>query len=126
MERVKQFIGYGAALWVILIVASLILRVYETGDSPLFESLKFTVLGGATILLTAFYLTKVKTASLLQGILLGLSWVIIVIVLDVILYLLGLFNLSLGDYFNDVASSYLVVPFITTITAYYLQAKKTR
>jgi len=124
VQYIKSFIKYGFLLWAILIVVSLILRPIEEGNSPLFESLKAVVLAGSVVLLSALYLKQAKTITPWQAVIVGISWVAVVILLDIVLYALGLFNLSLGEYFNDVATSYLVVPVIMGLMAKYVKAKK--
>lgn len=123
MLTYKRIIAYGAGLWVVLVAASLLLRVYETGDSPLFESLKFLVLAIATVGLATLYLKKAKSVTTAEGFVVGLSWLIIVVLLDMVLYLLGMFNLGLDAYFKDVVSSYLIMPIVTTIIMSQLKVK---
>jgi len=123
MRSLKQVILYGASLWAVLVATSLLLRVYETGDSPLFESLKFVVLAVATVIFAALYIQKVKKSNAVEGFAAGSAWMLIVVGLDLVLYALGLFNLSLDSYLMDVASSYLVMPIITAILAERLRAR---
>lgn len=123
IQSPKLSLLYGVYMWVALVITSLILRVYETGDSPLFESLKFLVLGGIAVCLTVQYLRNVKKSSAAEGFLVGGSWLVVTVVLDLVLFGLGLFNLSLGDYFKDVVTSYLIMPIVATLIMARLRAK---
>lgn len=123
MQSPKLSLLYGVYMWAALIITSLILRVYETGDSPLFESLKFVVLASVAVCLVVQYVRKVKKPSALEGLLVGGSWLVVTVVLDLVLFALGLFNLSLGDYFSDVVTSYLIMPIVAMLIMAKLKAK---
>lgn len=110
MRKPQFALLYGVIIWALLVATSLILRVYETGDSPLFESLKFVVLASVSVAFTTQYVQKVKKVSAGEGLIVGGTWLIVVVGLDLVLYGLGLFNLQLDEYFIDVASSYFVMP----------------
>ncbi len=126
MQSPKLALLYGITIWVSLIVASLLLQVAETGASPLFESMKFIVLAMLAVTLTTLYVKAVKQASAAEGVLVGTIWMAITISLDLALYALGLFNLSVGAYFQDVASSYLIMPITGLVIMGSLQTLENR
>lgn len=124
MQSLKRVILYGIGLWLLLVAVSLILFSLEERDDALFESVKFIVLAGSTVWLTVLYLRKVIKSSLGEGLAVGVTWLAIGVLLDMVLFSLGLFNIGLGDYFKDVASSYLIMPIVTTLILHFLRAKR--
>ena len=87
----------------------------------LHESLKSLGLVAATIAFTILYLRKVTAGSFGDGLGVGIVWTVVVVALDLVLYLLGAFNIGLGEYFTDVASAYLVIPVVTVLIMGYLR-----
>lgn len=115
----------GLGVWVGLVAISLILLPAEGKHEALYESIKLSTLVGVTIALTIWYLRAVRAGSFVEGLVVGLVWAAITIIADLALYFAGAFNISLTEYFTDVASSYLAIPIATTLVVGFLQPRTT-
>ncbi|HEX6462659.1 MAG TPA: hypothetical protein VFZ58_05350 [Candidatus Saccharimonadales bacterium] len=123
MQSVKRAVLYGIGVWLLLVVVSSLLFSLEKRDDTLFESVKFVSLATIVVGFFTAYLRPLKKSSLNEGIMVGALWSVMTVVLDLGLYTLGLFNLSLFDYFKDVASSYIVMPILGGIMMGALRGK---
>lgn len=123
MRSPKHAVLYGIGVWVGLVLISLILLPAEGKHEALYESIKLSALAGVTLGFTIRYLSRPGGGSLGEGVLIGLVWAAVTIALDLVLFALGAFNIGLGTYFTDVASSYLAMPVITTLAMGYLRRK---
>lgn len=123
MQSPRNALLYGLGVWLGLVVISLILLPAEGKNEALYESIKLSTLVGVTLALTVRYLGQISGGSFREGAVVGIAWAAIAIVLDLVLFALGAFNIGLGVYFSDVASSYLVIPIVTTLTLGFLRRK---
>lgn len=124
LQSPKRALLYGLGVWVGLVIVSLVLLPAEGKHEALYESIKLSTLVGITLALTIWYLREVAASSPGEGLLIGVIWAAIVTALDLALYFVGAFNIGLGEYFTDVASSYLAIPIITTLAMAFLQRKQ--
>jgi|SRR5215207_9160346 len=119
----KRALLGGLGVWVGLVAISLILLPAEGKHEALYESIKLSTLVGVTIGLTIWYLRAVRGGSFVEGLVVGLLWAAVTIILDLALYFAGAFNIGLSEYFTDVASSYLAIPIATTLVIGFLQPR---
>jgi hypothetical protein len=105
------------------VIISLILLPAEGKHEAIYESIKATVMVGVALGFAIAYLSRQPGTSLGEGAVVGLVWAGITVVLDLALFAVGAFNdsgMTLRGYFIDVASSYAVIPIVTTLTMGYL------
>jgi hypothetical protein len=109
----KRVAGYGLALWFVPFAISFFLFPVREGDRALFESL-ITVVGVASAVTGAvLYFRDVGKSDMKAGLLLGLIWAAISIVIDLPIFL-WIFDMPLRNYVVDIALTYLAFPAITT------------
>lgn len=123
MQSPRRAVLFGLGVWAALVVVSLILLPFEGQDNALYESVKAAALAVITLGFAILYLRRVGESSLAEGGAIGLLWAAIVIALDLALYAAGAFTIGLGEYFADVASSYIVIPLIGTLVLGYLRRR---
>jgi hypothetical protein len=105
----KRALGYGLALWAVPFAVSFVLFGVRESNRPLFESL-ITVLGVALAIIgTLYYFRDNRTPDLRQGVVLGLAWAAMSIVIDLPIFL-AVFRMTLPDYAADIALTYLAFP----------------
>jgi hypothetical protein len=119
---------YGIAIWFVwvsIIAASAQILPAEISGSPLFVSMQMVALAGLVLGSTILYLRKVGDGTFKEGLLVGLSWVVIMIALDLAhsVVMPEMVPPSIGAYFATVAPSYVVVLIITTLTMGYLERR---
>ena len=76
------------------------------------------------VILTALYLTKLKDNFVKESIWLGLSWVALNWLLDIIVWV-PLAKLNYIEYFTDIGLRYLTIPMITIMAGFILQKSRT-
>lgn len=104
--------GYGLALWFVPFAVSFVLFSIRESDRALFESL-ITVVGVASAVTGAvLYFRDVEKSDRKAGLLLGLIWAAISIIVDLPIFL-WIFDMPLRNYVVDIALSYLAFPAIT-------------
>ena len=109
----KRVAGYGLALWFVPFAVSFFLFPVRESDRALFESL-ITVVGVAsTVTGAVLYFRDVEKSDMKAGLLLGLIWAAISIIIDLPIFL-WIFDMPLRNYVVDIALAYLAFPAITT------------
>jgi hypothetical protein len=111
-------------VWVSLVVASAQILPSGISGSALFVSMQTVALAALVLGFTVLYLRKVGESSFGEGFLVGLSWVVVMIVLDLAhSVLMPEMIPDMGAYLIAVAPSYVVMPIITTLTMGYLERR---
>src|SRR5215207_2697044 len=118
MQSPIRALLYGIAIWFVwvsLIVVSAQLLPTEISNSALFVSMQMVALAALVLGSTILYLRKVGEGSVGGGLLIGLSWVVIMIALDLAHSVVHpqMVTLDTGAYFTTVVPSYVVVLIIT-------------
>jgi hypothetical protein len=126
MQSPIRALLYGIAVWFVwvsMVAASAQILPPEISGSPLFVTLQMVALATLVLGSTILYLRKVGDGTFEEGLLVGLSWVIIMIGLDLAhaVVMPEMVPPSIGAYFATAAPSYVVVPIITTLTIGYLE-----
>jgi hypothetical protein len=127
MQSPIRTLLYGIAIWFVWVSLSVAsAQILPTGisGSALFVSMQTVALVALVLGSTVLYLRKVGEGSFGEGFLVGLSWVGVMIALDLAhSVLMPEMVPDLGAYLNAVAPSYVVVPIITTLTIGYLERR---
>jgi hypothetical protein len=105
---------FGFLVWLVPFgVAFAIFPLKESWRS-LFESIMPVVVAAVTVLLALRYLRRVRSGFFREGLLLGLLWLVVCVVIDLPLMLSPPINMDLVEYLADVGLTYLLIPIITT------------
>jgi len=127
MQSPIRTLLYGIAIWFVwvsLVVFSAEILPTEISGSPLFVSMQMVALAALVLGSTILYLRKVGKGSVGEGLLVGLSWVVVMIALDLAhSVVMPEMVPDFGAHFATVVPSYVVVPIITTLTMGYLERK---
>jgi len=67
------------------------------------------------------FVRKLEAGFLKEGVLLGLVWFIIGIVLDLLLFMEGPMKMSFADYMMDIGLTYLIIPIVSFGFGYLLE-----
>jgi hypothetical protein len=127
MQSPIRALLYGIAIWLVwvsLIVASAQILPTRISGSALFVSMQTVALAALVLGSTVLYLRKVGESSFGEGVLVGLSWVGVMIALDLAhSVLMPEMVPDIGAYLIAVALLYVVMPIITTLTMGYLERR---
>jgi hypothetical protein len=123
MKSTKLILLYGVCVWLIpFIVALLIFPIRET-ERPLFESIMPVAVTFSVVLFSILCFTKVDTAFLKEGILLGTVWLLISISIDLLMFSSGSMKMGIGDYFKDIGFTYVIIPLVTVGSSFLIETK---
>lgn len=111
MKKYLKNVLYGFLAWLIPFVASFFFYSKEglTIDIFLFKSIMIVVGSISAAILLVLYFKKISTAYLKEGIIVGIVWFGINILLD-LLILIPMSGMSIADYFTQIGIRYLVMP----------------
>ena len=124
MRSVKLAIIYGLLVWVIPFVVAIAIFQLRESNRPLFESIMPVAVASAVVLFSILYFRKLDKDFINEGIKLGVLWLVISVVIDLLMFSSGPMKMSLALYTSDIGVTYLMMPIITGGTGYLLQAKK--
>ena len=104
---------FGLISWAVPFLVSGLIYPLRESQRPLFESIMPVVVAVSIVILSIIYFLKVEDGFLKEGILLGIAWLIINLVLDLLLFMQGPMKMTLADYIKDIGITYLIIPVVT-------------
>jgi hypothetical protein len=127
MQSPIRALLYGIAIWFIwvsLVVFSAEIVPTGIASSPLFVSMQMVALAALVLGFTILYLRKVGEGSIVEGLLVGLGWAIVMVAVDLAhSAVMPEMVPDIGAHFATVVPSYVVVPVITTLTMGFLERR---
>jgi hypothetical protein len=124
MNKYLKIIVYGVLVWLIPFVVSFFIYPLKTSGNPLFESIMPLTLAIIVVLMANLYLKNVQMGFNREGVIIGISWFIINIAIDLILFLpASPMQMSLNNYMLDIGITYLMIPVITAGFGFLLNSK---
>jgi len=120
MPDAKRLIGFGVLSWLVPFLASVLF--YGPGGTllvgeNLFKSLMIVIGAGVGALLLVLYFRRVKERAVCEAWVLGVSWLAINWVLDLIV-LLPFSGQTPVEYFADIGLRYLMILFMALAVGY--------
>jgi len=126
MNKYLKNILYGFLAWLIPFVASFFFYTREgelTINIFLFKSIMIVVGSFSAAFLLVSYFKKINAEYFKEGIIVGLTWFGINIILD-LLILIPMSGMSIPDYFAQIGIRYLVIPAMSIAVGTALENKK--
>jgi len=126
MNKHIRNIFYGFLAWLVPFIASIFFYSKEGGltiDVFLFKSIMIVIGSITAAYLLILYFRNINTNYIKEGIIVGIVWFVINIILD-LLVLIPLSGLSVGDYFIQIGLRYLVMPVMSIMAGKVLAEKK--
>jgi len=126
MKKYLRNALYGFLAWLIPFVASIFFYTREgklTIDIFLFKSIMIVVGSFSAAFLLVSYFKKIDAGYFKEGIIVGLTWFGINILLD-LLVLVPMSGMSIADYFSHIGLSYLAIPAMSIAVGAALENKK--
>ena len=125
MNNNLKVVLFGFLLWLIPFAVSALIFPLRGFDRPLFESIMPVIIVIWTVFFSIIYLTSQNLSGkkghlLVESAKIGLVWLVMSIVLDLMIFMQGPLKMSLWDYTTDVAVIYLMIPAITSGFGYLL------
>lgn len=123
MKGMGKILLNGFLLWVIPLVIAIALSSVRQNQRPLFESIMAVVVASVTVVLAIIFFRSQSTGFVRQGALIGVTWFIVSVLLDQLLFTWGPMAMSFADYMMDIGATYLLIPVITCGMGYLLEEK---
>ncbi len=111
MNKVLKIIGFGFIVWLIPTLVTLL--AYYLNGMFLFDVISAIAIAVTVIVFAYLYYKDINAHFIKEGVMIGIVWLVISLVLDVVLILLGITKLSLMEYAIFVAPIYIIIPAIT-------------
>ncbi len=124
MQSIKKAILYGFFIWLIPFAVAFMIYPIHDSHRPLFESIMPVVIAICVVIFGKLYFKHVEANYKKEGIWLGLIWIFISLVIDLILFMPeSPMHLSFIDYLMDIGITYFMIPVITIGFGYLLDKK---
>lgn len=124
-KKILTVIGFGFLSWLVPFVASILFYTPQ-GEllvaKELFKSIMIVVGGLVGVTLLVKYFNSYSERPLRWGVIVGVSWLLINWVLD-ILVLLPMAQMTIGNYFGEIGLRYLLIPMIAIGMGFVLEKK---
>src|SRR3990167_5144676 len=110
MKSPKLAILYGLLVWTIPFIVAIFIFPIRESNRPLFESIMPVAVVFATVIFAVLYSKKIGISSPKEGFYLGLTWILISLVIDVLMFSWGPMKMTLRAYIDDIGITYLMIP----------------
>jgi len=110
-KNILKIIVYGFIIWLIPTIITYVTSF--TSGMYLFDVISALSIALTVIVFSYLYFKDADFHLIRTGIILGMVWLIISIVLDIVLVLLGITKLTLTQYLFYVAPIYIIIPAVT-------------
>ncbi|HEY6101852.1 MAG TPA: hypothetical protein VI007_01365 [bacterium] len=108
----RRAVLYALGVWIIPFVVAIAIFPLRANERPLFESIMPIAVVGATVIFAIGY-ARSESAFAGTGLLLGVIFLAVSVVLDLLLFSWGPMKMSLVDYLKDIGLTYLIMPIVT-------------
>jgi hypothetical protein len=122
MNKNAKIINYGLLVWLIPSLITVISGPFLVAIN-IFEIISAVAIAVTVMVFSYLYLKGITENFIKESVLVGISWLIISIVLDIILILLGISQLTLTNYAMYVAPLYIIIPAITIGLGLYMNQR---
>lgn len=106
----KRAFLFGFLVWLVPFVISILIFPLKSNLPQLFESIMPVVLTLSLVFFLILYFKTVKGRYLKEGIVLGILWFVIAILLDLFMFMWGPMKMTFVDYMKDIGLTYLIIP----------------
>jgi hypothetical protein len=125
MNRYIKIGGFGILVWLIPFLFSFLIFSLRDDNRVLFESIMPVVLTIIVLIFSIIYFIKIEKEFISQGIIIGVVWIIISIIIDLIMFLPDSeWQMTISDYMMDIGITYLIILFIPIGIGYILEKRK--
>jgi hypothetical protein len=124
MNKNLKIVLFGFLVWLVPFLVSFVVFPLKDSNRALFESIMPLVLTVVVTTLAYYYLKDINLEYLKNGLIIGVVWYIVSIVIDLCLFMpASPMHMSFGDYMMDIGLTYFIIPVITVGMALIAQNK---
>ena len=122
MKKFLKITFFGLLLWVIGFVIGFVIWPIHDSNFMLFKTIMIVLSILSGMILLIIYFNKVQGDYLKEGIIVGINWLVVNLLLDLLVLVLML-KTPAGQYFIEVGIRYLDIPIITNGVGFLLSKK---
>ncbi|MBI5679900.1 MAG: hypothetical protein HZC47_03265 [Methanobacterium sp.] len=123
MDKNLKIVGYGFLIWLITSLITAVLGFFSSA-LIIYEIISAATIAITVIMFSYLYLKDTKMNFVKEGVIIGVVWLIISVILDLLMIIVGFTQLSLTSYAMYFASIYVIIPVITIGRGYLLDSKQ--
>ena len=110
MNKYVKLVGFGFLIWLIPFLVSFVIFPLRNANRPLFESIMPVFLALTAMIISVLYFKKVEKESLKEGLIAGVLWFVLSLVIDLMLFLpASPMQMRFSDYMVDIGLTYLII-----------------
>ena len=110
MNKSVKLVGFGFLIWLIPFLVSFVIFPLRNANRPLFESIMPIILVLTVMIISVLYFKKIEKESLKEGLIAGVLWFVLSLVIDLMLFLpASPMQMSFSDYMIDIGLTYLII-----------------
>jgi len=110
MNKYIKLVGFGFFIWLIPFLISLLILPVRNENRVLFESIMPVVVVFIVVVFSLLYFKKLEKNLVQEGIITGIIWFLISILIDLIMFLPETpWHMSIIDYMMDIGLTYLII-----------------
>ena len=114
MVSVRRAAFFGFLIWLIPFVVGFAIFPLRESSRPLFESIMPVAVTLSAVVFGVSYFRHVSRRYVFEGLLVGLTWLAIAILIDAPLMLLGgPMQMTVPEYLGDIGLTYAIIPLVT-------------
>ena len=113
MKSLRWALVFGFLIWLIPFTISILIFPLRTSNRALFESIMPVVVTLCAVVFSILYFRKLEEGFIREGILLGVIWFAISIVIDLLMFMWGPMRMTFAEYMMDIGLTYLIIPTVT-------------
>ena len=115
---------YGFLTWLALFIVGIVIYPIHDSNRPLFESIMPVVLTITVLFFSILYFKKADFDYFKDGVIAGLIWIIISLIIDLILFIPeSPMQMTIVDYIMDIGLTYLIILVIPIGIGYLIENK---
>jgi len=127
MNKYAKIVLFGLVIWVVPFLVGF-LFVDKEGNfiisETFFKTIMIVIGSLVGVILAVKYFKGIRADFVKEGIIIGIIWLIINWIIDLIMVSVGFFPMTVGKYFTDVGLRLLGIPMFTIGLGYALKQKK--
>ncbi len=123
MNKILKIVIYGVLVWLIPTAITALLTIFPNA-AYLFDIISALTITISVALFSYLYFKNVSLNFIREGIVIGLTWLVISVVLDSVLIAFGITHVSFADYAVNVPPLYVIILAVTIGYGLYLDQNR--
>lgn len=123
MRSIKKAVIYGLGVWAVPFAVAMLIFPLRENNRPLFESILPIAVVIGTLFFLFEYFNSIDSNYKSEVLILGLIWLEINLIIDLLMFMCGPMKMSFLEYMSDIGVTYLIIPSITFSMGFILEKK---